>query len=87
MRATCGTTTATIGPDDLTINFDGWHDNGNGQYTTATGGTTIRHDSSKGQQGNRTHDDFDGQHDDDKGQQGNRQHDDGNERPDDLSIN
>ena len=45
MRATCGTTTATSGPDDSTINFDGRHDNGNGRYTTATGGTKTRHDS------------------------------------------
>ena len=28
-------------PDDSTINFDGRHDNGNEQYTTATGGTTA----------------------------------------------
>jgi hypothetical protein len=53
-------------------NFDGRHDNGDGRYTTATGGTTTRHDSSKGQQGDRMHDNFDGQYDDDKGQQGNR---------------
>ena len=80
MRATCGTTTATSGPDDSTINFDGWHDNGDGRYTTAMGGTTTRYDSGKGQHGNRMHDDFDGWHDDDKGQQGNRPHDDGDER-------
>ncbi len=71
---------ATSGPDDSTINFDGQQDNGEGRYTTATGGTTTRYDSNKGQQGNRTHDDFDGRHDDDKGQQGNRRHDDGDER-------
>ncbi len=35
--------------------------------------------SGKGQQGDRTHDDFDGRHDDDKGQQGMR-HNNGNER-------
>ncbi len=70
VRATCGTTTATSGPDDSTINFDGRHDNGDGRYTTATGGTTTRHDSGKGQQGDRMHDHFDGRHDDDKGQQG-----------------
>jgi hypothetical protein len=80
VRATCGTTTATSGPDDSTIIFDGRHDNGNGRYTTATGGTTTRHDSGKGQQGDRMHNDFDGRHDDDKGQQGNRRHDDGDER-------
>ena len=80
MRATCGTTTATSGPDDSTINFDGRHDNGNGWSMTATGGRMTRHDSGKGKQGDRTHDDFDGRHDDDKGQQGNRRHDDGDER-------
>ncbi len=80
MRATCVTTTATIGPDDSTINFDGRHDNGNGRYTTATGGTTMQHYSGKGQQGDRTHDNFDRRHDDNKGQQGNRRHNDGNER-------
>ena len=74
MRATCGTTTATSGPDDLTINFDGRHDNGDGRYMTATCGTTTRHDSGKGQQGDRMH------HDYDKGQQGNKWHDDGDER-------
>jgi hypothetical protein len=47
---------------------------------TAMGGTTTQHDSGKGQQGNRMHDDLDGRHDDDKGQQGNRRHNDGNER-------
>jgi hypothetical protein len=47
---------------------------------TATGGTTTRHDSGKGQQGDRMHNDFDGRHDDDKGQQGNRRHNDGDER-------
>ena len=61
-------------------NFDGRHDNGNGRYTTATGGTTTQHDSGKGQQGDRMHDHFDGRHDDDKGQQGNRRHDDGDKR-------
>ena len=80
VRATCGTTMAMSGPDDLTINFDGRHNNGNGRYTTATGGTTTRHDSGKGQHGNIMHDDFDGRHDDDKGQQGNRPHDNGDER-------
>ncbi len=60
-------------------NFDGRHDNGNGRYTTAMGGMTTRHDSGKGQQGDRMHNGFDGQHDDDKGQQGNRRHNDGNE--------
>ena len=74
VRATCGTTTATSRPDDSTINFDGRHDNGDGRYTTATGGTTMQHDSGKGQQGDRMH------HDYDKGQQGNKRHDDGNER-------
>jgi hypothetical protein len=59
MRATCGTTTATSGPDGSTINFDGRHDNGDGRYTTATGGTTTRHDSGKGQHRNRMHNDFD----------------------------
>ena len=39
---------------------------------TATGGTTMRHDSGKSQHGNRMHEYFDGRHDDDKGQQGNR---------------
>ena len=57
-------------------NFDGRHDNGDGQYTTATGGTMTRHDSGKGQQGDRMHDHFDGRHDDNKGQQGNRWRDD-----------
>jgi hypothetical protein len=57
VRATCSTTTATSGPDESTINFDGRHDNGDGWYTTVTGGTTTRHDSGKGQQGNRRHDD------------------------------
>ena len=80
VRATCSTTTATSGPDESTINFDGRHDNGDGWYTTVTGGTTTRHDSGEGQHGNRMHDDFDGRHDDDKGQQGNRPHDDGDER-------
>ncbi len=47
--ATCGTTTATSGPDDSTINFDWRHNNGDGGYTTVTGGTTTRHDSGKGQ--------------------------------------
>ena len=47
---------------------------------TAMGGTTTRHDSSKGQQGDRTHDNFDGRHDDDKGQQGNRRHKAADER-------
>ena len=56
-------------------NFDGRRDNGDGRYTTATGGTTTRHNSGKGQQGNRMHDNFDGWHDDDKGQQGNRRRD------------
>ncbi len=46
----------------------------------AAEGTTTRHDSGKGQQGNKTQDDFDGWHDDDKGQRGNRRHDDGDER-------
>ena len=45
-----------------------------GEYTTATGGMTTRHDSGKGQQGDRMH------HDYDKGQQGNKRHDDGDER-------
>ncbi len=80
VRATCSTTMATSGPDDSTINFDGWHDNGDGRYTTATGGTTTWHDSSKGQQGDRMHNNFNGRHDDDKGQQGNRWHNDGDER-------
>ncbi len=52
-----------IGPDDSTINFNGRHNNGDGRYTAATGGTTTRHDSGKGQQGDRMHDDFDGWHD------------------------
>ncbi len=68
VRATCGTTTVTSGPDDSTINFDMRHDNGDGRYMTATGGTMTRHDSGKGQQGDRMHNDFDGRHDDDKGQ-------------------
>ena len=68
---------ATSGPDHSTINFDGRHDNGDGRYTTATCGTMTRHDSGKGQQGDRMHDDFNGRHDDDKGQQGNRRHNDG----------
>jgi hypothetical protein len=80
VRAACGTTTATSGPDDSTINFDGRHDNGDGQYTTATDGTATRHGSGKGQQGDRMHNDFDGRHDDDKGQQGNRRHNNGNKR-------
>ena len=50
VRATCGTTTATSGPDDSTINFDGRHDNGD---------FDGRHDDNKGQQGNRPHDDGD----------------------------
>ncbi len=74
VRATCGTTTATSGPDDSTVNFDMRHDNGDGRCTTATGGTTTRHDRGKGQQGDRMH------HDYDKGQQGNKRHDDGDER-------
>ena len=57
-------------------NFDGRHDNGDGRYRMATGGTTTRHDSGKGQQGDRMHDHFDGRHDDDMGQQGNRRRDD-----------
>ncbi len=48
VRATCGTTTAMIGPDDSRINFNGRHNNGDGRYTTATGGTMTRHDSGKG---------------------------------------
>jgi hypothetical protein len=56
-------------------NFYGRHDNGDGRSTAATGGTTMRHDSSKGQQGDRMHDDFDGRHDDDKRQQGNMRRD------------
>jgi hypothetical protein len=63
-------------------NFDGRHDNGDGRYTTETGGTTTRHDSGKGQQGDRMHDDFDGRHDDDKGQQGNRRRDNQQRRDD-----
>ena len=55
-------------------NFDGRHNNGDGRYTMATGSTTTRHDSGKGQQGDRMH------HDYDKGQQGNKRHDDGDER-------
>ncbi len=43
MRATCGTTTVTIVPDDSTINFDERHDNDDGRYATATGGKTTRH--------------------------------------------
>ncbi len=39
-----------------------------------------RHDSGKGQQGNRMHNDFDGRHDDNKGQQDNRRHNNGDER-------
>ena len=50
MRATCGTTTATSGPDDSTINLDGRHDNGD---------FDGRHDDDKGQQSNRPHDDGD----------------------------
>ena len=46
-----------------------------GGTTMVTGGTTTRHDSGKGQQGDRMYDDFDGRHDDNKGQQGNRRHD------------
>jgi hypothetical protein len=80
MRATCGTTTATSGPDDSTINFDGRHDNDDRRYTTAAGGTTMQHGSGKGQQGDRMHNDFDGRHGDNKGKQGNRRHDDGDER-------
>jgi hypothetical protein len=37
-----------IGPDDSRINFNGRHNNGDGRYTTATGGTMTRHDSGKG---------------------------------------
>ena len=84
MRATCGTTTATSGPDDSTINFDGRHDNGDGRYTMATCGTTTRHDSGKGQQGDRMHDDFDGRHENDKGQQGNRWRDNQQRRDDEV---
>ena len=60
-----------------------------GGTTMATGGTRRRraahdgdgrHDSDKGQQGDRMHNDFDGRHDDDKGQQGNRRHNNGNEQ-------
>ena len=57
-----------------------------GGTTMATGGTrrqratTTRHNSGKGQQGDRMHNDFDGRHDDNKGQQGNRRHNDGDER-------
>ncbi len=80
VRATCVTMMAMSGPDDSTINFNGRHDNGDGRYTTGKGSTTTRHDSGKGQQGDRMHNDFDGRHDDDKGQQGNRRHNDGNER-------
>ena len=79
VRATCGTTTATSGLDDSTINFDGQHDNFDGQYTMATGRTTTRHDSGKGQQGDRMHNDFVGRHGDNKGQQGNRRRD--NQQP------
>jgi len=82
VKATCGTTTAMSWPDDSTIYFDMRHDNGDGRYTTATGGTTTRHDSGKGQQGDRMHDSFDGRHDDDKGQQGNRRCDNQQRRGD-----
>ena len=51
-------------------------------YTTATGGTTTRHDSGKGQQGDRMHDNCDRRHDDNKGQQGNRRHDNQQRRDD-----
>ena len=51
------------------------HDNGDGWYTAAAGGTTTQHDSNKGQQGDRMHDHFNGRHDDNKGQQGNRRRD------------
>ena len=47
-----------------------------GAMTKAEPAATMRHNSGKGQQGNRMHDDFNGQHDDDKGQQGNRRRDD-----------
>jgi hypothetical protein len=40
----------------------------------------TRHDNSKGQQGNRLHDNFDRRHDDGKGQQGDRRHDNGNDQ-------
>ncbi len=63
-------------------NFDGWHDNGDGRCTTATYGTTTWHDSGKGQQGDRMHDNFNGRHDDDKGQQGNRRRDNQQRRDD-----
>ena len=65
--------------------MDGQHDNSNGQHTTAmggtaTGGTAMRHDNGKGQQGNRRHDNFDRRYDDGKGQQGDRRHDNGKEQ-------
>ncbi len=63
-------------------NFDGRHDNGDGRYTTATGGTMMRHDNGKGQQGDRMHDNFDGRQDDDKWQQGNRRSDNQQRRDD-----
>ncbi len=87
MRATCRTTTATSGPDDSTINFDGRHDNGDGRYTTATGGTTTRHDSGKGQQGDRMHNDFDGRHDDNRGSRATGGTTTATSGPDDSTIN
>jgi hypothetical protein len=50
------------------------------EYSSWRNLTTTRHDSGKGQQGDGTHDNFDGRHDDNKGQQGNRRHNDGDER-------
>ena len=53
------------------------NDEGNGgAMTKAELAATTRHDSGKGQQGDRIHDDFDGRHDDNKGQQGNMRRDD-----------
>jgi hypothetical protein len=42
----------------------------------------MRHDSGKGQQVDRMHDNFDGRHDDNKGQQGNRRRDNQQRRDD-----
>ena len=49
-------------PDDSTINFDG--------RRRAVHDGDGRHDSGKGQQGDRMHNNFDGRLDDDKGQRG-----------------
>jgi hypothetical protein len=87
VKATCGTTTATSGPDDSTINFNGRHDNGDGRYMTATGSKTTRHDSGKGQQGDRMHNNFNGRHDEDNSSRATGGTTTATSRPDDSIIN